>query len=177
MKKAQLILFIILYFGQFLAGQALKFPYDRPAIQKIDSIELANNGKLLSYKGITFKVSKNYFPNSDDFDLAQPISYARESKPLKTSMQYYYSVPDSIVRLVEYSWNTTSDNASYLNEIFESNSAEFSKLPGIKSKTETENHADWSQKTAIWEDDKIHIKQFMVTGSNTNRVRVLLSWK
>jgi len=34
-----------------------------------------------------------------------------------------------------------------------------------------------TQKTTIWENEKIYTKQFMVTGSNTFRVRVLLSWK
>lgn len=157
--------------------QKTNFSYARPAVQKIDSIESANAGKLLSYKGITFQVSKNYFPNSDSYNLAQPFFYTRETQPLKTSIEYYFSIPDSIVRLVEYTWNATSDKVSFLTEIFEYNSSQFSKIPGIKSKTEVEDHGDWSQKTTIWETEQVHIKQFMVTGSNTFRVRVLLSWK
>lgn len=166
-----------LYFTQEGFSQKLSFSLNRPDVKKIDSIESANEGKQLNYNGITFTVSKNYFPNSDSFSLAQPISYRRETKPLKTSIEYYYSTPDNIVRLVEFTWNSSNENIKYLNEIFENNAIQFSQMIGNKGKTETEDHGDWSQKTTIWQNEKAYVKQFMVNGSGTYRVRVLLSWK
>ena len=170
-------LLFLLYFAQQGLSQKLSFSLNRPDVKKIDSIESANDGKQLNYSGITFSVSKNYFPNSDSFNLAQPVSYRRETQPLKTSIQYYYSTPDNIVRLVEYTWNSSNENIKSLNDIFESNATQFSEMIGNKGMTEIEDHGDWTQKTIIWENEKTYIKQFMVSGSNTFRVRVLLSWK
>ena len=177
MKKYNFLILLLLFFAQQVSSQKINFSLDRPGRKQIDSIESANNGKILNYGGITFKVSSNYFPNSDSFNLAQPISYRRETQPLKTSVEYYYSTPDDIIRLVEFTWNGTSETSKHLNEIFENNATQFSKVIGNNGNTTTEDHGDWTQKTSIWQNDKVYIKQFMVNGSDTFRVRVLLSWK
>lgn len=173
------VVFIILFFStQIVKSQKINFSLDRPSLQKIDLMESSHGGKLVNFgMQVTFRVSKNYFPNSDSFNLAQPLVYERETQPLKTMVIYYYSIPDSTVRLVEYTCNGTGDKVSQLNKIFEDNAEQFSKGFGNKGTSTSENHEDWTQKTTIWENNVVYIKQFMVTGSYTYRVRVLMSWK
>jgi len=177
MKQLLLILTFILNLGIPAKPQSSMFTIDRPSIRDIDSIESANNGKTFSYTGITFSVSKGYFPNSEKFSLGQPINSNRLTTPIKTTLSYYYSLPDSIISLIEYSWDVSMKDSSLLAGIFENNSKQFYRLFSNAGKTETEDHGSWTQKTTIWEDQRKYIKQFIVIGSYTYRVRVLISWK
>lgn len=177
LKKLQLIFISLLFSTQIVNCQKIKFSLNRPSLQKIDSFETKNNGVLKTNHSVAYSISKNYFPNSDNFNLAQPISYLRETKPLKTSVQYFYSVPDSIIRLLQYTCNSTSDGVSELNKVFENNAAQFSEILGKKGETKIENEDDLTKKSTVWENEVIYINQFIITSSNTHRVRVLISWK
>lgn len=177
MKQLSFTLILSLYLSISAHSQSTVFTIDRPLIRDIDSIELVNSGKTFSYTGITFSISKDYFPNSEKFNLGQPINSNRLTTPIKTKLSYYYSLPDSIIRLIEYSWDATIKDTSLLANIFENNSKQFSSSFSNTGKTTMENHENWTQRTTIWEDQSKYIKQFMVLGSYTYRVRVLISWK
>lgn len=177
MKQVIFHFTFILIAGISARSQSLKFTIERPSIRDIDSIESANKGKTFNYTGITFSVSKGYFPNSEKFNLGQPINSNRLTNPAQTQLSYYYSLPDSTIRLIEYSWDVTMNESSLLDSIFEINSRGFYDLFSNAGKTQIEDHGSWTQKTTIWEDQRKYIKQFMVKGSYTYRVRVLISWK
>lgn len=161
----------------FVFGQLPAIPLTRPAIKAVYTIEQSNQGKISTYNGITFRVASGYFPNSDSFHLGQPIMSIRETAPLKTILNYYYSLPDSTVRLVEYTWNAAEEQARELNAVFEANRKHFFKLFKQEGNQKEEKHDTWSQKTLIWQNSHTYVEQFMVTGAGTNRVRVLVSWK
>lgn len=177
MKQVIFHFTFILIAGISARSQSLKFTIERPSIRDIDSIESANKGKTFNYTGITFSVSKGYFPNSEKFNLGQPINSNRLTNPVQTQLSYYYSLPDSTIRLIEYSWDVSMKESSLLDSIFESNSQQFYRLFSSEGKTETQDHGSWTQRTTIWEGLCNYIKQFMVKGSHTYRVRVLISWK
>jgi len=68
-----LLFFIFLFTNICVFGQVNYISVGRPTLKAVDSIEQANNGKITSYKGITFSISSGYFPGSDNFHLGQPI--------------------------------------------------------------------------------------------------------
>jgi hypothetical protein len=171
------IFFIFLFVSSCALGQIKDISIGRPALKAVDSIERANHGKITVYNGITFSVSSGYFRASDNFHLGQPIISIRETTPRRVILNYYYSLPDSVIRLIEYTWNGSSEEINKLNDIFELNVKHFSTLFANKGSTKQEDHDTWSQKTITWENDHSYVQQFMVTGGGTYRVRVLISWK
>ena len=159
-------------------GQKSNFTFSRPSVNDIDSIEISHDGHAFTYNSnISFQISSNYFPNSDKFNLGQPIASNRKTEPTKTLVNYYYSLPDSTIRLIEYTWNQSKENSQLLETLFEDNSKYFSSFFSNNGITTSEDHGDWTQKATVWENDSTYIKQFMVVGSGTFRVRLLISWK
>lgn len=177
MKQFKLVVLITLICTTCVCSQPVNFSFNRPAVKNLDSIEAANNGKTFVYEGITFGLSKNYFPGSDNFKLGQPINSNRLPGATSIQVSYYYSLPDSIIRLAEYTWNLAKQNINQLDEIFNANGKLFSNKVGSEGETTFEDHGTWNQKTTIWQNGDLYIKQFMVKGSGTYRVRVLISWK
>jgi hypothetical protein len=94
-----------------------------------------------------------------------------------TQVTYFFSVPDSTLRLVEYSWNTAGKRENTISQLFSSNKTLLSK--NFKNKgTESEIKEDtWSQKNTIWENDSTYAKQFMLIQGKPTRTRILISWK
>lgn len=175
MKKFVTLTIVTLFFSITYA-QDYNFLLQRPLLNSIDSIEKVEKGEKFEAP-FTISVSKNYFPNADKFDLANPLIFFRKENPFRLEMNYYYSVPDNVVRLISYSWDGNSKQTDKLNSIFEKNAEYFSSHFGKKGEIKNEIHDTWSQKSLTWQNDIVHIHQFMVTGKNTNRVRVLISWK
>ena len=169
------VIFLLTY--SYVSAQVMDISIARPPLKAIDSIEQANNGKITSYNGITVRISSGYFPGSDNFHLGQPLISIRKTTPLKVVLNYFYSLPDSAIRLIEYTWNASPEEKNKLTDIFETNARHFSKLFAGDGTITQENHDTWSQKTIAWENDRNYVKQFMVIGAGTYRVRVLVSWK
>lgn len=152
------------------------FSLKRPSFYQIDSIEKKNNGIRL-YPTYNISVAKDYFPNAENFDLAQPFAFTRNTSNFETQVTYFFSVPDSVVRLAEYSWDATKKSENTISQLFSSNKRLLSKF--FKNKgTESERNEDtWSQKTIIWKNDSTYVKQFMLIQGKPTRTRVLISWK
>jgi len=60
--------------------------------------------------------------------------------------------------------------------VFNNNAAKLTTEFGNSVSDNNEQHDDWWQRTAIWENDKTYVEQFMIIGGGTYRVRVLVSW-
>lgn len=174
--KRFLLLITTMLISFFSYSQEKDFLLLRPLLNSIDSIEMANKGEEFE---ATFKisVSSNYFPNAAKFNLANPLIYFRKTGIFNTEMNYYYSVPDSIIRLVSYSWDGNAALSGKLNSLFENNSTYFAKYFGQTGEIKNETHDTWTQKSLTWQNDTVYVYQFMVSGQRTNRVRVLISWK
>ena len=175
MKKIISLLFLA---NIFVAANCQKdqFMLVRPSLNTIDSIEKNNNGEKFEFS-FSIKVSKDYFPGADKFNLANPFVYFRKHEIFSLEMNYFYSIPDSIVRLISYSWGGSQKSSSQLSSLFEENSVYFNKYFGTNGEFKSEKHEDWEQKSLTWQNDLVHVHQFFVSGQTTNRVRVLISWK
>lgn len=175
MKKFAVSIIVTLLFSTTYA-QDYDFPIHRPLLSSIDSIEKAAKGEKFDAP-FMISVSKNYFPNADKFDLANPLIFFRKDSPFQLEMNYYYSLPDNVIRLVSYSWDGNSKQTDHLNSLFEKNAKYFTGYFGKSGEIKNEVHDTWTQKSLTWQNELVHIYQFMVTGQGTNRVRVLISWK
>ena len=157
-------------------SQEKNFLLNRPLLSAVDSIEKVYKGEEFK-PTFTISVSKDYFPNADKFDLATPLIFFRQGNTFSTEMNYYFSLPDSTIRLISYSWDGNLKLYDELNALFETNADYFSEYFGHSGEIKNETHDTWAQKSLTWENDIVHVYQFMVSGKNTNRVRVLISWK
>jgi hypothetical protein len=152
------------------------FYFTRPTLGSIDSIEAGNLGISL-FKSYTITVAGDYFPDANTFRLGQPLIYLRDTGTLNTMVSYYFSQPDSLLRLIEYSWNASSGESNKLERLYSYNKEWISRLLKQPGNETLEKHDTWSQKTIIWQTDSVYVKQFMVIQGSPSRTRVLISWK
>jgi hypothetical protein len=153
-----------------------QYQLQRPVLQDIPAIEKKLRGQKKDYR-FTITVSKTYFPGAAAYTLANPLVYHRPGSNGISEVSYFYSVPDKVVRLIEYSYDKSAADSALLKQFFAANDAYFTnwfKAPGSLS---SEVHDNWWQQQQVWENDALHVKQFIVIGADTYRVRVLVSWK
>lgn len=175
MKYSSIIIICFVLTPTVLTAQQFEMQTKRPLVNQLAGIELKAGGKLENYPSyIRYSVSKNYFPGADKYNLDNPQMWLRAA-PLKMQVEYYYSLPDSIVRLTEYTLNNA--DTSLLKTVFNNNTVRLTAELGKPAEETKEEHEDWWQKNVIWDNNGIYVKQFMVIGSGTYRVRVLISWK
>jgi hypothetical protein len=149
----------------------------RPALNDIASIE-GSSGGIPIRKSYKISVAKDYFPNADKYDLADPILFIRDTANIKTLVSYYFTKEDSIVRLVSYSWDYSNKRHNYIEDIFNHNQKAISQALKNTGRLIEEKEDWWWQKTIIWDTRKVHVKQFMFGGEEEpHRTRVLVSWK
>ncbi len=149
--------------------------FTRPIFEKIDSIESANNGVRI-YAPYKISVSKDYFPNADKFALGTPLLFVRDTSTLRTAVTYFFSEPDSIIRLVEYSWNRGKRDKNEIERLFDFNDSAISKQLSNRGIKTLNKQDTWSQVTKIWNTDSVYIMQFMLIEGDPSRTRVLVSW-
>lgn len=179
MRNLQFVVILIIWTSCKMENQRplkVKLDFHRPSLNKIDSIETANNGVKI-YKPYEISVSKDYFPNADKFIFGTPLMFVRDTSTLRTGVTYFFSVPDSIVRLVEYSWNKTGRDKNEIDRLFKLNDSTVSKSLTKNGNRSINNQDTWSQVTDIWDTDSVHVEQFMFIRGNLLRTRVLVSWK
>ncbi|QHS56364.1 hypothetical protein GWR56_12755 [Mucilaginibacter sp. 14171R-50] len=160
-------------------GQQIDFMLERRSLSVIDSLENKVGGAVFNYN---YKISlaKDYVLGVDSFQLANPKVYTRDFKPFNGSVSYFFSLPDSTVRLVEYNWDGEKENEKELRELFIKNKqliAEKIQDQQPKFKETNTGQDDWVGLQQYWETDKIYITQFIILGAGTYRVRVNISWK
>lgn len=152
------------------------FCLQRPGIHEIDSIEKRSHGVRL-YPSYKITVSQDYFPNSEKFNLGQPFVYTRDYSTVKSQVTYYFSIPDSIVRLVEYNWNAAGNGHNTISQLFSTNKLLLSKYFKNEGAGSERIEEAWSRKDIVWENDSTFVKQFMLIQGQPTRTRVLISWK
>jgi hypothetical protein len=162
--------------GTAVLAQSGKHLLTRPSLQEIPLLERQMQGRKMNYR-FNITVSKDYFPGAASFKLANPLVYERRSGGGRTEVSYFYSEPDKKVRLIEYSYDRFAGDSTSLKQLFADNDRVFTdwfKKPGHLT---TELHDNWWQQLQVWENDTVYLKQFIVIGDATYRVRVLVSWK
>jgi hypothetical protein len=178
MKILQFILLLVILTSCKTSVQRplnVRLGFRRPALDEIDSIENSNRGVKI-YKPYKISVSKDYFPGADKFLLGTPVLFVRDTSTLRTAVTYFFSEPDSIIRLVEYSWNSTGRNKNEIEKLFELNDSTVSRQLMKCGRRLIDKKDTWSQVTKIWDTDSVYVKQFMLIQGDPNRTRVLVSW-
>ncbi len=158
------------------SGQIASFQLERPVYNNIQLLEKKMLGKKFDYN-FPITVSKDYFPGAASYRLANPLVYYRPDGKNRVEVSYFYSVSDKIVRLVEYSFDRTAADTVLLKKQFASNDSSFSVFFKQDAVVTNEIQSTWWQQMNTWENEKVHIRQFIVIGENTYRLRVLVSWK
>lgn len=153
-----------------------QYQITRPNLQDISALEKKMRGKKTDYS-FNITVSKNYFPGAANLQLANPLVYQRPTRNGKTEVSYFYSQPDKVVRLIEYSFDKPMADTALLKQFFAANETYFSDLTKHAAISFDEVHDTWWQRIQTWETNLVFIKQFIVIGDGTYRVRVLVSWK
>jgi hypothetical protein len=176
MMKNLLTIFVVLHCVFAVSGQIASFQLERPELKNIQLLEKKMLGKQFNYN-FPITVSKDYFPGASSYRLANPMVYYRPDGKSRVEVSYFYSVSDKIVRLIEYSFDKAAADTVLLKQQFASNDSSFSVYFKTQAIVSNEIQATWWQQMNTWENEKAHIRQFIVIGENTYRLRVLVSWK
>ena len=133
-----------------------KFSFTRPQLSEIAFVEQQSSGTRI-YKSFKIGVAKDYFPDADKFRLGQPLLYLRDTATVGTQITYFFSEPDSLVRLVEYSWDASRGKQNVIEPLYELNKKSITKVLKQHGNETIETHGTWSQKTTVWENDTVHM--------------------
>jgi hypothetical protein len=176
MMKNLLTIFFVMHCVFTASGQLVSFQLERPGIKNIRLLEKKMLGKQFNYN-FPITVSKDYFPGAAAYRLANPMVYYRPDGKNRVEVSYFYSAADKIVRLVEYSFDKAAADTVLLKQQFASNDSSFSAYFKTQATVTSEMNATWWQQMNTWDNEKVHLRQFIVIGENTYRLRVLVSWK
>ena len=154
----------------------LTYQLIRPKLKSSISDENKVNSAKKSVE-YTISLSKEYFPEVDKYNFAQPIIYKRKNQSLNTEVSYFFTESDSIVRLIEYSWDRKR-NSDSISDLFKYNNKILNKFFRKKG-TENYQTYDWGwQKITSWENDSVYVYQFIFGKEKTaKRTRVIVRFK
>jgi hypothetical protein len=179
MVNRVLVVFLLNLLPILCFGQQVDFMFERKPLSIVDSLEAKAGGKTFNYN-YQISLAKDYVSGISGFQLANPKVYIRDFNPFNGNASYFFSLPDSTLRLVEYNWDGNKQNEDELRKLF-NNNKEFiaaqiqNQHPQFKETNTSED--DWVGLNDNWETDKMYINQFIILGAGTYRVRVNISWK
>lgn len=202
-RRIAIFAFFLTYIN--LYSQKDFFNYNQIKIDKSINIENKHNSKeyIPTY---TISVSEDYFPYAKSFNLTQPKIFNRpkNSSFIPVQVEYYYSLKDSIVRLILYSWDT-KNTASHLRDFlekendqskrFDTYNEEFDKIVNLITKDlgkpnpnqgqiikkQEVGYGEWYERKVIWESKKITTEVLLIWTENkgvlgTYRIRTKIYW-
>ncbi|MCU7616007.1 hypothetical protein NZ698_02255 [Chryseobacterium sp. PBS4-4] len=142
----------------------------------ISNIENKNNG--IEYtKPFNIALSKEYFPEIEKYQFEQPKIYRRDTTNLNTEISYFFTKNDSIVRLIEYSWNQDDLKEHFIDNLYQSNKDMISKSLSQKGIEKSEKIDYWWQKIVRWDNDSTHIYSFIFGIDEGQRTRIIVRFK
>lgn len=91
--------------------------FDKLNIKTVAEFERQYQSKEITYDYI-IGIGKGIYPNKNNYVLASPKIYEINEQPsFKLEIEYFYSVNDSIVKVILYQWDHLSKNDSdYIEE-------------------------------------------------------------
>jgi hypothetical protein len=179
------------------------FTFDKVAINKIPSIESRHNSKTKNIDTPIF-IANDYLPGNYNIS-PFPLIFSRKDESFspvtETEVVYYFSEPDSVLRLITYTWDTKKIGDSF-QDIDSANDADIDsfleKFEKIKSEIssslghpienssdlnsiEDENFGRWKEKTAKWQKDNtvVDLKLIFTEGKKrlgTHSIRTKIYW-
>lgn len=190
------LLLLFLFTGCFNKENINYFTFEKVILKNIPKIEAHFHSKLIQVKTPIY-ISPNYLPESYDFS-PYPLLYVRDDESFnlipKVEVLYHYTEIDSVLRLITYTWHTTTigKDLKEINSDFDDNLDEFnSKYNSIYSDLTTsmgEPFVDTSnvlethlEKIAKWKKNNtiVELKLIFTQGIErlgTHRIRVKVYW-
>jgi hypothetical protein len=166
-----LIICLLFYLPVF--GFAQRFNFKQRKASAIGLLQNEDKAKKVTYN-YSIGVAEDYFPNRRKYRLAQPINFVKEDRTFQYQTAYYFSEPDSIIRLIEYQWEgTDSTTDTAFNLVVEKNKALVSCF--FKSKGQDYPATETKSAKTVWDNKTVHVEQFFIP--EMLRIRVLVSWK
>lgn len=153
-----------------------KFEFNRITFSDIERIEKENNGIEIT-KSYNISLSKDYFPEIDDYEFAQPKMYVRDTLNIETVVSYFFSKNDSVIHLIEYSWNKDRKKKQFIDELYEFNKTQISNSLKDKGTENSEKVDYWWQKKIRWDNNSAHIYSFIFGIKEGQRTRVIIRYK
>ncbi|SFN13200.1 hypothetical protein SAMN05421594_1231 [Chryseobacterium oleae] len=142
----------------------------------IRKVEKKNNG-IEHTKPFNIGLSKNYFPDIEKYEFAQPIIFRRDTANLNTQISYFFTKNDSIVRLIEYSWNQDKKKVPFIDNLYNFNKEFISKNLSRQGEETNEKIDYWWQKIVRWDNDSTHIYSFIFGVNEGQRTRIIVRFK
>ena len=178
MEKYFNLLMLLLLMAAKGTAQPSGFVVMRPKIHDLAAIEKASYGSVHWSKSRSdYAATKGEFPNSEKYIIAQPITSHRKTKPVEVNVYYTYSVPDSIIRVVEYLWYIEDPKDSAIAEnLIQFNSKELDRIFNNQGKTD-QNGKGLTGKTTLWQNDNAKVIQSVDALSPGYHVLVRIVWE
>lgn len=152
------------------------FEFKQPKFSEIQSIEKLNGG-IKYARNIDIRLSNSYFPEIEKYEFAQPIIYHRDTANLDTQISYFFTKNDSIVRLIEYSWDQDKKKELFIDSLYQLNKKKISEELAIKGLEKNEKVDYWWQKIVRWDNTSMHIYSFIFGIEEAQRTRVIVRFK
>ncbi|NML70399.1 hypothetical protein HHL23_11375 [Chryseobacterium sp. RP-3-3] len=111
--------------------------FEQIKFSDIKKIEKTNNG-IQYTKPFNIGLSKEYFPDLDQYEFDQPLIFRRDTANLDTEVSYFFTKNDSIVRLIEYSWNQDETKTPFIDKLYKFNKNNISKKLSKKGEEKSE---------------------------------------
>lgn len=153
-----------------------KFEFSRVQFSDIEKIEKENNGTEFT-KPFSVSLSKEYFPEIDKYEFAQPKIYVRDTLNMSTTVSYFFTKKDSIVRLIEYSWDKDRKEKAFIDKLYKFNKTQISKSLKDNGIEKSQKIDYWWQKIIRWDNDSTHIYSFIFGIEDGQRTRVIVRYK
>ncbi len=142
----------------------------------IHKIESRNNG--IEYKKpVKISLSKDYFPEIDKYEFSQPRIFRRDTANLDTQVSYFFTKNDSIVRLIEYSWDQDAKKKLYIDDLYKLNKEDLTKKLSLKGSEKSSKIDYWWQKIVRWDTDSTHVYSFIFGIEEGQRTRIIVRFK
>ena len=202
--KISLVFICLILIGSNLQAQQQNFfQFSQINANQIDSVEVGMQGHLkeLSYK---IGVSSDYFPNASTFKLAQPKVFSRPATGqfIGCQVNYFFTAPDSVVRLIDYTWDTKNDVTSLTDLLKKENDqsgsktkydSEFQKIAAILTDNlgkpvegtgefvkKQEGSSNWYERNLIWKKGEATVELNMIWAERkalgTYKIRCKVYW-
>ncbi len=161
-------------------AQKIIVKFERPSFAQVDSIITAQKCEVRQFD-YQITVSKDYFPGADTLKLGKPIVFSKNLDSLSFEQSIFFSLPDSLIRLSDYTWNANQRTLKQLKQQFEINKkfvSEYFGKAGISVvKQPGPGDENYFSESVTWQNEYAYVNVYFIAGMGTYRTRVIVSWR
>lgn len=180
------------------------FTFEQVPLNKVSAIEKGFNSELKKIKTPIF-ISSDFIPDKYLDNLSPyPLIYVREDKRFKlipeVEVVYHYDEPDSLLRLITYTWDTKKigDRLEDIHSNFDNNLDDFNKKFDLiqekitakighpvqsdsqPKQRQDKDYGQWLERVVIWKSDQTVVELRLVFTNGvtpgTHSIRTKIYW-